>query len=381
MLIDCLLSLKRKYFAIAEECDGDEENTQSDLCSPRKRLRVHSRASIDEANKPNELASFEVAPEKDGNVPIVEETKKLGRAGRVKELEEANERLKKEAEQLAAKIKKIAEEDVECMICHDLMQNPQLYAIMWALGLLWLPSELVDTTPEDYDAAEIIDTEPEEDTSDVTIVVEDPIPRSWSSRPSATTLRSPSTHIFFGEVRCRPVPNLQLRAVVETLRKDLAQPPSSIQPRPPRRDLWHGIFHPETEKNQQERQMRRFMPRLQVEPRLHPDPILNDFAQGQHREAVEEAAARRERERAGAFEEGRMIGIIEGRRQRDRERAEQAQQVAINRRLGEQDLVPGNAPPIPQQPPVEVPDVPQDPVPHILDAVAVPPPREDAPAM
>ncbi|GJJ15107.1 hypothetical protein Clacol_009382 [Clathrus columnatus] len=340
MLINCLLSLKRKYFAIAEECDGDEENTQSNLCSPRKRRRVHARASIDEANTQHRLAASEVAPGEEETVPSEEELE-----ARVKELEETNERLKKEAEKLAAKLKKIAEEDVECMICQDLMHNPQLLpcghsACYGCLRNWWTQP------PEEYDAAEIIDTEPEEDTSNVTIIVQEPFHEVNRKKICSYCTK---------EVRCRPVPNLQLRAVVETLRQDLAQPPSSIQARPPRRDLWHGIFHPETEKNQPEHRMRMFLPRLALEPGAlpppHPDPILNDFAQGQHREAVEEAMARRERDRAQAFEDGRVIGIIEGRRQRDRERAEQARQAVINGEPAEQGLAPGGALLMPQDAP------------------------------
>ncbi|GJJ09224.1 hypothetical protein Clacol_003446 [Clathrus columnatus] len=396
MLIDCLLSLKRKYFAIADEYDEDEENFNSPSCSPRKRLRVQAPASIDEATQQHRLAASDVALEEEEPLPLVEVNQKETveeLEARVKQLQEMNERIKKEADQFAAKLKKIEDEDVECMICQDMVQNPQMLpcghsACYGCLRNWWTQP------PEEDEVAEIIDTEPEEDTSDVTIIVEGANPEGRNPDPeqqphlhrrhvfSSVVNRKKICPYCTKEVQHRPVPNLQLRAVVETLRKDLAKTPSSIQPRPPRRDLWHGIFHPGTHSVQQQHHMRMFLPPLGLEPGppppLHPDPILNGFAQGQRRMAVEEARARQERERARAFEDGRIIGIIEGRRQRDRERAEQARQVAINGRLGEQGLVPGNAPPIPQQPPVEVPDILQDPVPRILDAAAVPPLREDA---
>ncbi|GJJ08121.1 hypothetical protein Clacol_002329 [Clathrus columnatus] len=388
MLSACFSTLKRKFFAIADECD-DEKALDSQACSPRKRLRVQERASVHGTTQPT-LAASDVASGEEENLPLeevdeeetVEELEAM-----VKEMEERNERDTKKAEEVAAKLKKLEEEDMECMVCRDVIQNPQLlqcgHSVCYGCLRSWWTRP-----PARDDGEEIIDTEAESDTGGEGIAREEPNPaaedpdanpeprpRRRHRFPSAVNRKKICPYCT-KEVTCRPVPDRNLRDIIETLKKELAPVPPHTQaqreaPSTRRSDLWHGIFHPENPSAEpilvtpHEHQLGR-------PPPPHPDPILNQFAQAQYRQRVEEEVAQRERDRARAYEDGRQRGILETQMRLDR--VQQARQAALDRALQERAAALRNPPPVPQEAPgggvADVVQIPQDPVPAPPDDAA-----------
>ncbi|GJJ06874.1 hypothetical protein Clacol_001070 [Clathrus columnatus] len=382
MFSACLSTLKRKFFTMAEN-EYNEETTVNSACSQRKRVRVQEEASIHETT-PTERATSDVASaeeedttgEEVDNEETVEELEL-----RVKELEEMNVRDKKKAEQVAARLKKIEEEDMACMICRDVVRNPQLLhcghsACYRCLRKWW-------TQPSTRnDGAEVIDTEAESesDINEEVVIRGEPTPAAEDPAPvpeprprrrhkfSSVVNRKKLCPYCNEQVTCRPTPDFDLRDIAETLNKEIAPQPSHTQTQRKarvtrRNDLWHGIFHPENESLNAILVTPLELP--PGPPPRHPDPILNHFAQTQYRSRIEEIVARRERERAEAYEDGRMRGILETRLRW--ERAEQARQAAIDQTLQQRGLRPGNPALVPREAPggeaADIVEIPQDPVP------------------
>ncbi|GJJ15900.1 hypothetical protein Clacol_010178 [Clathrus columnatus] len=400
MLIECLLSLKRKFFNIAEECDGEENDTCYDTRIPRKNLRVEGPASIHETMTPK-LAACDAGHGKEENLPqetVKEEETIEELEARVKESEERIVRDKKKAEQVATKLKKVKEEDMVCMVCRDTVYNPQVlqcgHSACYGCLRNWWTHPLAE-----YDGVEIIDTEAEADINEENVVrdqanleaedvapPEEPRLRPRHQFPSAVNRKKLCPYCNEVVTR-RPAPNFQLRDIGETLTKDLAPLPPHVQAQRKARltrrsDLWHGIFPPE---NEQLRpiSLSRLDPEPDSPPPPHPDPILNHFAQARYRRAEEEAAAWRERLHAQAYENGRIIGRMEVQARWDRAEARRAaaEDHRQRERRGLTLAIP--SPVVPQEASGNAGDVqlPQDPFPDRPVGDALQPPLDDPAAM
>ncbi|GJJ05981.1 hypothetical protein Clacol_000168 [Clathrus columnatus] len=367
MLSAYLSTLKRNFYAIIEE------NTS-----------MHEVAACAAGHEEEETSPPESVKEEE----TVEELE-----ARVKELEETIARDIKVAEQIASKLKKLKEEVLECTVCRDMIENPQLLSCGHSACYRCLRNWWT-RLPAQYGGAEMIDTEAEDDTDEDPIVGDERNPDAEEITPKSHPRRR---HIFPSAVNrekvcpcCnqvvnyRPVPDFQLCDIVETLNKDLAPLPSHIQVRKDARltrrsDLWHGIFHPENQQGQPMLILPALLEPLPAPPPRHPDPILNHFAQEQYRRVVEDAVARQETVRARAYEDGRMRGILETRARRDRAEARQA--AVMDHQIQEHGFAPANPLVVPREAlGRDVPNVVQlrqDIPPNLPVVDILPPPVED----
>ncbi|GJJ16171.1 hypothetical protein Clacol_010451 [Clathrus columnatus] len=316
-------SLKRKFSTITEESDEQQDNITTtdsfEACIPRKRLRV------DEIN--------------------VTKKRKQGLKARLKELQELNVRINKEAEHHNTRCEELMAANVICMICREIIQNPQSMscghnACYSCLRKLWTHP------PAQEDSADLIDTDAESDLDDHEGArdeseVGEPAPRRRHRFTSAVNRKKHCPYCKKLIMR-RPVPNYRLREVGETLGSDISRPSKAPSAHRCRNDVWHGIFHPENGDS------------------AHLTP------------GAEEVRARRERERLEAFEEGRRRGVLETRQRW--ERAEAARRTAMARpiqmhelRFGQSNLFrPRHAPLVI----VAVPPAAAAPIPQIPDGLA-----------
>ncbi|GJJ05884.1 hypothetical protein Clacol_000071 [Clathrus columnatus] len=283
-MLSALRSFKRKFLVITEENDEEyQESTTTEygVCMPRKRRRV------DEKN--------------------LQEKRKQVLKERLTKLQEISVRINKEAEHNNTRSEELMAANVICMICREIIQNPQSMSCGYnacysCLRKLWTHP------PAQEDRADLIDTDAESDLDDHDGArdeseVAELAPRRRHRFTSAVNRKKHCPYCKKLILR-RPVPNYRLREVGEILiGNDISH---STKAHRCRNDVWHGIFHPENGDS------------------AHLTP------------GAEEVRARRERERLEAFEEGRRRGILEMRQQW--ERAEAARRTAMARPIQMHEL-------------------------------------------
>ncbi|GJJ15936.1 hypothetical protein Clacol_010215 [Clathrus columnatus] len=359
-------SLKRKVLAILFLRRADQTTTNSVTRIPPPELGIQTQgptSGVEITEQVTQAACVGTREDEGENFPqeIVEQKEDVKELqARFEELKEEYIRNKQRAEQDSAKLKKL-DEQAMCMVCRDIIQNPQLMQCGHAACYRCLRNWWTQP-PERYDGSEIIDTEAEFDSEEDQENgageedehnLEEPTPQPEP--------RPPRRHLFPSAVnrakRCpyctsivlhRPIPIFQLRHMIEILIGDL--PPAVQAERNERltrrRDLWRGIFHPENRDSHDASQHDQPIPMPVLMARHEPQPgppfppqadiILNQMTQ-LHRRAVELVAARRERLRAQAYEQGRRRGMLEARERWDRaEEARQAVGLGMDRPVQEQ---------------------------------------------